>query len=225
MIAEEEWRPIFEYEGVYEVSSLGRVKRVAGCNSSKSGSIRKSHVGNNGYVVMNLSKNGSVKGFSEHRLVTRAFLGPCPDGMQVNHKNGIRHDNRLENLEYLTPSDNARHSFRVLGRKPTRLLGKKNGRSKLSMSQVTEIRKKALEGISYKELAKEFGVAYVTVSHIVIGRIRNDGSIPKYIPKSTRLKNQVLALRKKGHTHQEISDIVDTPRPTISYWLRKWKAN
>lgn len=117
-MSEEIWKPIKGYEGIYEVSNLGRVKRLArdivqpNPNPSCKGvcvqhideCILKSRPNKNGYplILLRGAVDGKRRGFSVHRLVATAFI-PNPDNLpQVNHKNEIRNDNRVENLEWCT---------------------------------------------------------------------------------------------------------------------------
>lgn len=106
---EELWRYVLNYEGLYAASSNGRIKRVAGADSL--GHKRKETIlaqveMDNGYLTVNLSKKGITKKHKVSRLVWEAFNGPIPEGMQVNHINEDKHDNRLENLNLMTPRDN-----------------------------------------------------------------------------------------------------------------------
>jgi hypothetical protein len=94
-MSEEVWKPIPSLEG-HLASSWGRILRVADQK------ILKVHM-NDGYLYVAVAG----KHYRAHRLVAEAFLGPCPEGMQVCHINCIRHDNRIENLKYGTPSENA----------------------------------------------------------------------------------------------------------------------
>jgi len=168
----ERWKPIPGYEGVYEVSDAGRVKRIAGgSNNAKPGRILKP-ASNAGYLGVGLCHRGKVKMTIVHRLVVIAFIGPIPEGLQVNHKNGVRSDNRLENLEVVTASQNHLHAFRELGRKPAggRLPGSSNPNAKLTEEKVKEIRR--LWGANPKwgyqqELARQFDVDDVTINHVV----------------------------------------------------------
>lgn len=103
------WMPVFEYEGLYEVSSEGVIRSV------KSGKTRSTRsLAGKGYVKADLWKNGARKQTYVHRVVAEAFFGPAA-GMQVNHKNGIKTDNRASNLEWCSCSYNINHSCYELG--------------------------------------------------------------------------------------------------------------
>lgn len=107
-----------------------------------------------GYFKTTLIVNGIKKYLVVHRVIAMTFIGPCPDGMVVNHKNGIRTDNNVSNLEYLTPADNERHARSVLGKK---LLGEKASRSKIKKETVLEIRNmRTTTGKTYLEISKYF---------------------------------------------------------------------
>lgn len=109
---EEIWKPVVGYEGFYEVSNLGRVKSLH-CNPAKiiAQTGRPNH-----YLSVHLSKNGKATRKNVHRLVAMAFVSNPSNKLQVNHINGNRADNRAENLEWVTGSENIKHSFYRLGR-------------------------------------------------------------------------------------------------------------
>tara|TARA_R110000868_G_scaffold236848_1_gene490902 strand:- start:2084 stop:2641 length:558 start_codon:yes stop_codon:yes gene_type:complete len=116
------WKQIKGYEGLYEVSNFGRVKslefeyRFNGLGFYKKEICIKKLTISYGYPVCNLSKNkrGVVK--RVHRLIAEAFI-PNPENKPfINHINGIRNDNRLENLEWCTAKENQVHSWEKLGR-------------------------------------------------------------------------------------------------------------
>jgi hypothetical protein len=120
------WKPVVGYEGVAEVSNLGRVRSLDrtievvnrwGTKTKKllRGRIRKTAKFSNGYMGVVFSRRG--KCHMVHRLVASAFI-PNPDNKpQVNHKNGQRDDNRECNLEWVTCSENHKHSYKSLKRK------------------------------------------------------------------------------------------------------------
>lgn len=103
----EYWRPVVGYEGLYEVSNLGRIKSFDTYRKGPNGSIRickgrilKPWTTKNGYLLVNLYKNGKKKKFYVHRLVAEAFL-PNPDNLpEVNHKDENKLNNNVENLEF-----------------------------------------------------------------------------------------------------------------------------
>ena len=126
----EEWRDIPGYEGLYAVSDKGTVKSLAReVKTSKRGKcfVRRvnekilKHADQHGYKRVVLSKETHKKGYAVHVLVAKTFIPNPENKPQVNHINGVRGDNRVENLEWVTQSENQLHSFRVLGRKPTGL--------------------------------------------------------------------------------------------------------
>lgn len=109
----EQWRPIPGYEGFYEVSDQGRIKSLArkfvranGRPHSVRERIRKPGTLRSGHKTVQLCMRGSDQTHSVHRLVMLAFVGPCPNGMEVCHNNSIPADNRLTNLRYDTNRSN-----------------------------------------------------------------------------------------------------------------------
>lgn len=101
----EVWKDVAGYEGLYQVSNFGRVK------SSYTDMVMKQTPNNTGYLVVNLTKNGKQKVRPVHRLVAASWLPLNAQKTFVNHRNGNKHDNRLDNLEWCTKSENAIHSL------------------------------------------------------------------------------------------------------------------
>ena len=111
-------KPIKGYEGLYKVTSEGNVFSVRS-NMELSPTLDK-----DGYCKVSLSFKNNRKSYRVHRLVAFAFIDNPEDKPQVNHINGIKSDNRPENLEWVTSSENLIHKYRVL-KVVSPLLGKK----------------------------------------------------------------------------------------------------
>lgn len=101
------WKDIDGYEGIYQVSSLGRIKSFSMVNKGK---IRKPNVDRYGYVHVNLSKDGKVKNPTIHRLVAFAFLKEHAENKFINHKDGNKSNNSIENLEWCSHKENISHA-------------------------------------------------------------------------------------------------------------------
>lgn len=108
------WKDILGYEGLYQVSNLGRIKSLARLKSRYNAPEQIRSQGNkNGYKIIQLSKNDKKKTFKVHRLVALMFI-LNPDGKpHVNHINNIRYDNRVDNLEWVTNKENLEHAVKV----------------------------------------------------------------------------------------------------------------
>lgn len=164
---EEIWADIAGYEGSYQVSNLGKVrsldrvehsdvwKRRARCGKELS-AIKK----RTGYMSVNLYKDGKMRTYCVHRLVAAAFIDKKPGDTQVNHKNGNKTDNRASNLEWCTGSENVKHAFDVLKRKPS-------GHKRFSDSQIIEIRSSSK---SQRDIADEYGISRSMVGLIKQGK-------------------------------------------------------
>jgi hypothetical protein len=190
-IQSEEWRDIPEWEGFYQASSLGRIRNV------RTGKILSPGRAPNGYLIAILMRGDRVRySRSVHRLVIKAFIGL--DTRQVNHIDGVKHNNRITNLEYCTPKENKAHA-RALGLTPTgqragmnthpecrmygddnpsrrlpeRLLrGEKHGNATLTDKDVAEIKASLASGATGASLAKRYRVGKSTISRIKHGKER-----------------------------------------------------
>lgn len=106
------WKPVCnKYRDYYEVSNLGEVRRSVGGRGTTKGKILKASNNEFGYLVVTLSKLGVLSTFFVHVLVANAFLGPCPKGKEVNHKDLNKTNNKQSNLEYLTRFWNMQHAI------------------------------------------------------------------------------------------------------------------
>lgn len=154
----EEWRPVVGHEGWYEISSLGRARRVRRSAGARVGHLLKAHPNRKGYLCVVLYVNGQHFCRRIPRLVAEAFLGPCPAGHEVNHRNGIKADNCAANLEWATKSHNRRHAI-LMGLVP---VGERCYNAKLTEANVRVIR--AMRGhVTARELAHRFGVASTVI--------------------------------------------------------------
>ncbi len=170
----ERWLPVVGYEGRYEVSDLGRVRVVF--------SSKYSHVGKfigskkrTGYREAALTDADGNKTYHRiHKLVLIAFVGPAPLGLECNHKNGIKTDNRVENLEWVTRSQNHIHRARVLRHHPHGAClarrGERNGGSKIGEIEAKKIHEWYAAGhTSQQAIADFFGLTQAHISRIVRG--------------------------------------------------------
>lgn len=115
---EEIWKDIVGYEGYYILSNRGEVVGLERTIVGKDGVVKiykrkkqKTFISTTGYVIVILCKNGVAKKKSIHRLLATAFIPNPHNKPEINHKNSIRSDNRLENLEWVTRSENVQHGY------------------------------------------------------------------------------------------------------------------
>ena len=152
----------------YEVSNLGRLKTFNWKGSGKE-KILKPALDKSGYLRTVLKgDNGISKTIKVHRIVLNSFK-PINDVLEVNHINGIKNDNRIENLEWCTRKQNIQHC--IDNNLQYVLRGEEIGNSKLTEKQVIEIRKKFIPRYySRTKLAKEYNVSEATIKDIVYNR-------------------------------------------------------
>lgn len=164
----EKWKDVVGYEGIYQVSDLGRVKRVKKTKGATEGKILKNLLNkrkdnSEGYYYASLWRNGREHRITVHRLVALAFIPNPKNKPEINHKNGIKAFNRPENLEWVTKSENALHARRVLGVGA----GENNYRAKLKNSDIPLIRQLLNEGnLTQTAIGKMFGVAYAVIKNV-----------------------------------------------------------
>lgn len=114
------WRPVVGYEGVYEVSNIGQVRRVGG-------RMLRTYRRPKRYETVALCMHSKPITKGVHTVVAEAFCQRSEGDIEVNHKNGDKHRNRASNLEWTTRSGNNLHAFRDLGREPVRSWAGKRG--------------------------------------------------------------------------------------------------
>lgn len=165
LLKREEWRPALGYEGLYQVSSIGRVKRLGGTGGARLDKILARSTNNMGYFYLALCANGKQRKFLVHRLVAMAFIPNPENKAEVNHKQRPVKNCCVENLEWATPAENIRHATVVLKYKQ----GENNGFSVLKAHQIPAIRAACASGLTHAAVAKTYGVSPTTIRKIVHG--------------------------------------------------------
>jgi hypothetical protein len=155
------WKDVKGFENYYQVSNLGNIiNKIRFINQYNGGvriidvKIKKVRLNKGGYLRCNLKVNGNSKDMVIHRLVAEAFIPNPENKPQVNHINGIKTDNRVENLEWVTKSENTTHAVK------NRLI-----KTKLTDSQVLDIYN---DNRSLRNIAKDYNI-----NQSIIWRIKN----------------------------------------------------
>jgi len=173
MIQETEiWKPLKEYEGLYEISNMGNIRSLIKKGNTKH-QIRKTGVDvSTGYINVMLRKNNIPLTKRVHRLVAEAFI-PNPDNKPVvNHKDGNKKNSAASNLEWMTYSENTLHSLKNGLQK--KVFGDKNYITKIKDQDVLKIREFINEGKTNKEIAKIYNVDPSNISKIKTGKRRSN---------------------------------------------------
>ena len=160
MAHEKEWMQLFD-NGTLIADGFGRVYRAKSLEKSLEiprllGRVER-------YVYITCKFAGKVRALKAHRLIWWLFKGPIPAGLEINHKNGDKLDNRIGNLELMTHAENVQHSYDELGR----ARGEDHYKAKLCEEDVKKIRELQLTGYTKCELAKMFGVTQTNIWFII----------------------------------------------------------
>lgn len=171
--------------GLFEIDSSGRVWRVAkrhgrgvkrgggyhkGARVSLCRRVRAEWKQRQGYLMVGAMINGESIVVGAHRLVWAQRNGPIPRGLTINHLNGDKADNRPQNLELATLSEQRRHALEVLGVRRNRPIGSKHPKTKLTEADVLEMRKLRDDGMMVKEIAAQYSMKPKAVSAICCRR-------------------------------------------------------
>lgn len=162
--------------GELRIDSLGRVWRLKHRNShsglEKILPRRAELKMKDGYLKISGGEDGRSITALAHRLIWMHLHGEIPKGLEINHKNGIKDDNRIENLELVTPKENMKHASEVLGKlKGGLITGEMNPSGKLKNTDVISIKKMLREGRKCSEIAPIFGVSKSCIYQINRGDI------------------------------------------------------
>lgn len=168
----EEWKDVEGFEGFHQVSSMGRVKSLKrlvlrrwGFFKETKEKIMRLSPNDSGYLSVTLW-NGKRFRYRVNRLVATHFIPNPENNPAVNHKKGIKADNRAAELEWVTHSENTKHAYSIglITQK-----GEKNNGAKLTHEQVVEIREN-YQGMMQKDIAKIYGVRPSAISRILSGK-------------------------------------------------------
>ena len=157
--------------GELEIDSKGRIWRLKkrhgrgvaqgggyelGVRISPCRRVRAEYRQKQGYLLIARTLNGERTVACAHRVVWSYFNGPVPDGLTINHKNGVKDDNHPDNLELMTYSEQRKHALEVLNVKRHRPIGSKHPKTHLNEQDVIRIRQLRQSGMMVKDIAKEY---------------------------------------------------------------------
>lgn len=209
---EEVWKDIPGYEGFYQASNLGKIKsldrnvKVKNGTWHRKGSEMKIRLDRGGYERVCLSKNSKSNLRLVHRLVLAAFNGVSD--MTVNHIDGIKTNNKLENLEYCTSKENTNHAVGIG-------LIKNN-----ALSNSREIIKDFESGLKFRDLTKKYKTSYDSIKKVLV----ENG----FEMKADRNKTKVLVdvdemarLYSSGYNKSEIAKKMNVSRDVVYYRLKQ----
>lgn len=167
----EVWKPlivlkkgiVYDYNNLYEASNYGRIKSLGIYHGKTNNFFNKPHIlksknNNDGYLMYTLANHGKINYVTAHRIIASTFLNKNNNKTQVNHKDGNKYNNRIDNLEWCTPSENVKHAFDN-GLKIAKVVGmpkEKNPNAKYTQKQIDDIRNKRKKGYTLKKLAIEY---------------------------------------------------------------------
>lgn len=158
------WKDIKGYENIYQVSNTGKIKRI-----EKNKELKQAPNKRNGYLYIHLSGNGVNKVIRVHKLVAETFIPNPENKPQVNHIDGDKTNNRVENLEWVTNGENQIHAFKNNLQKGNF----EHPNSKLTLEQVLYIKNNCIVGskiYGIQTLAKKFNVCNSTIKQIIQGK-------------------------------------------------------
>lgn len=174
MIEEEIWKSISGYEGLYEVSNLGNVRSIDRVVQSRWGDCKikgrtlKPGITKQGYFIVVLSKSGVMTALRKGRLVALAFIPNPENKPEVNHKKGIKTDDRVSALEWSTSSENIIHARDKLHMNNFFSKRRPPANQILTDAKVIEIRSRYKnEKITQVQLGKEYGVTNAAINLVI----------------------------------------------------------
>ena len=174
----EEWRDVQWYEGLYQVSSLGRVRSCDRFVNSKGGTrlhkckVLKPGIGRDGYLNVVLSKDNKHTAFNVHRLVYETFNGKIPEGMEINHIDEDKSNNSLENLNLMTHKENINWGTGIERRAKSMINHKRLSKSVLQFDLQGNF---LAEYPSQSEAERKLGIRCTSICNALKGRYKTAG--------------------------------------------------
>ena len=180
----EVWKDVVGYEGMYQVSNIGRVKglsRIDGLGRETKSKILKGFISADGYAMVSLCKNGKKKHFQVHRLVAIAFIPNTENKPEIDHINTIPLDNRICNLRWVTRSENQNNPL-TLKHKSEAVKGRP-----LPMEKIMKMRRETKDnkpvmcietGVIYnsmREAERQTGINNASISSVCKGKCKKAG--------------------------------------------------
>lgn len=213
----EQWKDIEGYEGLYQVSNEGRVKSL-NYRQTKQEKILKAFKNNNGYLLVGLCKNGKPIHKLVHRLVAEAFI-PMVEGKQdIDHINSVRHDNRVENLRWCTPEENANNPITI---ERVKAVNRKKAEALSKKVYVYTADFNLLSGFSSTaDAARQLECSQGNVTLTCLGALKHyKGYIFSYIPNLTKEKHEEILEKGKEKYEKRLKQVIEA----CGRWQRKHK--
>jgi hypothetical protein len=173
-VSEQIWKDVIGYEGLYQVSNLGNVKSL-GNKFSRKERLLKLSFQSKGYLTVVLQKDAKRKMVLVHRIVAEHFIHNVESKPQINHIDGNKTNNAIENLEWVSHRENLNHAIK----NNLTLKGEENRNSKLKDVDVIKIHSLLQKGTTTKELSETYNVSYSTIDSIRTNRYWKHLNLPK----------------------------------------------
>lgn len=178
----EVWRDVKGYKGLYQISSKGRLKSLSRPVRHARGGFRvtkqriiEPRKGKRGYFVFTLSKEGQSSQRYAHRLIAIAFI-PNPEGKpHINHRNGVKDDNRIKNLEWCTHQENHLHRFRALGYRHSKKVIESTIKKGYANGKRTRCTETGVIYRSAQEASEKTGIAMTSIARARRGLLKTAG--------------------------------------------------
>jgi|TARA_R110000782_G_C14665995_1_gene398427 DNA uptake protein ComE-like DNA-binding protein len=195
------WRDIKNYEGHYQVSTFGRVKSLSRFRTCKNGGLSPlkerilcTKLSKSNYVITHLQKDGKHSHPSIHRLVAETFIINPSNKLTVNHIDGVKNNNNVNNLEWATSSEQMQHAY------------KSNLLSKSTNNYSTEFKQEVLDYFDLNKCSVYFLSVVFNISERTAGRIVKNGAKSNTFTKISDLEvAEIIRLRNLGNTLLSIS--------------------